>query len=450
MYAFSPGLPARQVHDRLQKALVELSRAEHNAVLWFAEVAGRRLYRELGYSSVHLYASEALGFSKSKTSQFVRLSEALEDLPAVRQSLAAGEIGWTKARELVKVATPKNEQRWLARARKSSRRELERQVTLTRGRAKAARNANPQQPVLGACDGTAPGGALPDRASPRDGASPGDKIASLADYEAGSLEQEAAADLPVAVSLRFSPTQFARFEAQVEKIRKTASKSSGGNGNSSASRAAHPAAGLRGASREDLVLFALDELLASVGQPGGSREEQPGGLELGQPGGPEHGQPREVELGQTDGPSAEQPTGPEPEQPRGRKFTRVNSRAGNTTPYQIVIYECESCGAGHVRTSRGAKKPSASALAATSCDARVLGPGAKNRATIPPAKRRAVLARDGHQCQVKGCGNTRFLEVHHKVPRARGGTNDLDNLTTACSRCHQLVHEHGHQLLKEA
>ncbi|MBU2502534.1 HNH endonuclease, partial [bacterium] len=54
---------------------------------------------------------------------------------------------------------------------------------------------------------------------------------------------------------------------------------------------------------------------------------------------------------------------------------------------------------------------------------------------------RRVLARDGHRCQGPGCTNTRFLEVHHVLPRARGGTNRPDNLITLCSACHRHIHD---------
>ena len=54
-----------------------MQRAEKNAVLWFAEINGRGLFRELGYSSIHQYAAEALGFSQSRTYQFLRLAESV-------------------------------------------------------------------------------------------------------------------------------------------------------------------------------------------------------------------------------------------------------------------------------------------------------------------------------------------------------------------------------------
>ena len=103
--AAATNLSAREVHARLQRALADLQRAERNAVLWFAEVMRRELYRDLGYGSIYHYATEALGFSKSKTAQFIRLTLSLEELPVLRQAVAKGEVSWTKAREVATVAT---------------------------------------------------------------------------------------------------------------------------------------------------------------------------------------------------------------------------------------------------------------------------------------------------------------------------------------------------------
>lgn len=66
--------------------------------------------------------------------------------------------------------------------------------------------------------------------------------------------------------------------------------------------------------------------------------------------------------------------------------------------------------------------------------------GRARRAAIPPAVRRRVLARDGQCCQAPGCGRTTLLEVHHRLPRARGGGNDPDNLITLCHGCHRSLH----------
>lgn len=65
------------------------------------------------------------------------------------------------------------------------------------------------------------------------------------------------------------------------------------------------------------------------------------------------------------------------------------------------------------------------------------------RATGPtPAVRRAVHERDGDRCVC--CGRSGDLQVHHRRPRAMGGTVLLDtngqaNLILLCASCHAKV-----------
>jgi 5-methylcytosine-specific restriction endonuclease McrA len=141
LQAFRPGLPAAAVDAALRGALATLDRARECAVLWFGEVVRRELYREFGYASAHQYASEALGFSRNRTNQFLRLASELERLPRLREALADGSVGWTKAQQVARVATPRSEGAWVARAQGSSREELARAI-------KARRRA-PAQSELG-------------------------------------------------------------------------------------------------------------------------------------------------------------------------------------------------------------------------------------------------------------------------------------------------------------
>jgi hypothetical protein len=67
--------------------------------------------------------------------------------------------------------------------------------------------------------------------------------------------------------------------------------------------------------------------------------------------------------------------------------------------------------------------------------------GRKSRA-IPPAIRRAMLARDSG-CRFPGCDRTRFCDGHHVKHWASGGETGLGNLVTLCSFHHTLVHEGG-------
>lgn len=73
-----------------------------------------------------------------------------------------------------------------------------------------------------------------------------------------------------------------------------------------------------------------------------------------------------------------------------------------------------------------------------------LSVGRKTRA-IPPATRRALVARDRH-CRYPGCGHVRYVEGHHIVHWAQGGETKLDNLVLLCSRHHRAVHEFGYRI----
>lgn len=51
----------------------------------------------------------------------------------------------------------------------------------------------------------------------------------------------------------------------------------------------------------------------------------------------------------------------------------------------------------------------------------------------------SILQRDDYRCQVcgRGASATLTLEVDHKVPRSKGGTDDPSNLWTLCFDCNR-------------
>ncbi len=85
-------MSASMIHQQLLYALAELARVEKQAVLLFADILERRLFRELGYSSMRQYAREGLHFSDAKFYQFQRLAESFKNLPEVKQAVASGEL----------------------------------------------------------------------------------------------------------------------------------------------------------------------------------------------------------------------------------------------------------------------------------------------------------------------------------------------------------------------
>ncbi len=180
---FQINRPAAEADLRLKQAVGAFEKAEHAVVLWFGEILKRGLFRDLGYSSIYQYASVELKWSKTRTGDFVRLARKLEELPAVKESVTSGELGYTKAREIIKVATPETEKSWVAEARSSTRQELARKVG--RVRAKARQRSTGQREFL-----TEP------------------RVEALA------------VDVPVRLHLEMTLGQFARYEALMEKLHK--------------------------------------------------------------------------------------------------------------------------------------------------------------------------------------------------------------------------------------
>ncbi len=140
---FKSDQPAAKVHTSLQSSLTLMDDAHQCAVLWFGEIMRRRLFRDLGCSSINQYAMKELGFSKSRADDFIRLARQLEKLPAVREAVASGDLGYTKAREIISVATPETQVPWLEAA-KGTRKELIREVK----KAKRAAKVDPAQGEL--------------------------------------------------------------------------------------------------------------------------------------------------------------------------------------------------------------------------------------------------------------------------------------------------------------
>ncbi|TME77828.1 MAG: HNH endonuclease [Chloroflexi bacterium] len=69
--------------------------------------------------------------------------------------------------------------------------------------------------------------------------------------------------------------------------------------------------------------------------------------------------------------------------------------------------------------------------------------------SIPPATRRAMVARD-HRCVFPGCDRPApWCDGHHLVHWADAGPTKLDNLGLVCRTHHRKVHEEGWKLRRE-
>ena len=60
-------------------------------------------------------------------------------------------------------------------------------------------------------------------------------------------------------------------------------------------------------------------------------------------------------------------------------------------------------------------------------------------ANINRELRRRIYRRDGWRCAL--CDSTRYLQIHHVIPRGQGGPREEEmNLITLCADCQALAH----------
>ena len=114
--------------------------------------------------------------------------------------------------------------------------------------------------------------------------------------------------------------------------------------------------------------------------------------------------------------------------------------------HEIATTVCERCNQGW-QTAAGMKVAiSAAAVDRVQCDATHIGSldaeePARAVQSIPPATRRLVWRRDGGKCTVPGCRSTVYVDIHHIVPKSRGGAHATSNLTCLCDAHHVALHE---------
>jgi hypothetical protein len=125
-----------RAHRELTKLAEDRARHDATEAKWILVAYRLRPDRALGYASFLEYLERLFGYGPRLANEKVRVAEALESLPDIAHALESGEIHWSCARELTRVATLATESAWLSAARGKSMREIE---VLVSGRARGDR-----------------------------------------------------------------------------------------------------------------------------------------------------------------------------------------------------------------------------------------------------------------------------------------------------------------------
>jgi hypothetical protein len=337
----------------------------------------------LGFGSFGEYVPRSL-------QEKVRVAEALAGLPALERALSTGEISWSAVRELTRVAVRETEHEWLEFVRGKTLRQLE-------------------QVLAGKRSGDTP-------------ASPPDLSARR-----HVLRFDVAAET------------FALFRDAMNELRR---RTAAGLDDDSAllEMARHVLAGPRdeGRASYQVVLHLCPEC-------GSGRQQATGGLVPVDPDVIRMAHCDAQHVGSMPDPSPAPANDLEPDESRG-EHPDTSDPASVAPDAPVGASTRESPGSlEHQDAHVGAATPESAADTARS-SSRASGPPAGVRVparatqTIPPALRRAVLLRDQHRCQVPGCNNVTWLDVHHIELRSEGGRHAPDNLICACGAHHRAAH----------
>ncbi|MBK7071506.1 MAG: HNH endonuclease [Myxococcales bacterium] len=128
--ATAAGADDWRVVDRTLRGLARRRAAlDVEEAAWLRRARALGVHRELGFASFFEYVERVLGYAPGPARERLRVADALAALPKLRAAMSAGDVAYSAARELTRVATVDTEDAWLAAAAKHTVREIEDMVS---------------------------------------------------------------------------------------------------------------------------------------------------------------------------------------------------------------------------------------------------------------------------------------------------------------------------------
>lgn len=125
-------LPTWQLIVEVRRLMAAECRAERLVCRYLADLADRVRQRSdatlMAYSDEFDAIRHCFGLGLREARERLRVGRALRQLPQLERAFVAGELAYSRIREVTRVATPQTELEWLSRARHLDMRQLERRV----------------------------------------------------------------------------------------------------------------------------------------------------------------------------------------------------------------------------------------------------------------------------------------------------------------------------------
>ena len=131
-----PGLPTKKLVGAIRYHVRHGEASRRALAFYLLDMEKRGEQKSVGCSSTVQFAVDDLELDVREARDLLRVARALEDLKPpsnnpceIDRAFAKGQIGWSKLREISRVATRETEVEWLAFARGKRAREVERAVS---------------------------------------------------------------------------------------------------------------------------------------------------------------------------------------------------------------------------------------------------------------------------------------------------------------------------------
>ncbi len=115
-YRLEEGLPLEEVERRLGLAYATAGLKHRVVAFYLAEIDARGLHQLAGCRSTPKYAAARFGMSRREAHDLLVAGKALLGLTLIDAAFCEGKLCWSKVRELIKVATPPHQERWIRTA----------------------------------------------------------------------------------------------------------------------------------------------------------------------------------------------------------------------------------------------------------------------------------------------------------------------------------------------
>src|SRR6187549_2753843 len=102
-----------RAHEALSRLARERATADAEEGRWLLAAYRSAAHVHLGFGSFGEYVERLFGYKPRTTQEKLRVAEALEELPVIARALEQGDLNWSAARELTRVAVPATEREWL-------------------------------------------------------------------------------------------------------------------------------------------------------------------------------------------------------------------------------------------------------------------------------------------------------------------------------------------------